>query len=587
MQHMLETLKGLLFGAGQQQLSGSELLRKAKALVAGLPLIAQAMVDDGGKRIRLRKGPRPGGATDGTTVWIQDTVIPKDTLSEDDFVVLIALQLGLVHHEIGHVNHTDFSAKRSPGLAARLSNLFEDMRQEAVHVRRNKMGQQYLHALQVATLITGLNAPVQKGEHPLGILTGYILFRCRAEFRQEPWYGPLADQAEAAFEEAFPKGIALRLDALLDRVPKLASTQDAIDLANEVVSFLEGEKRAEEEANQAPDADADADADADPDAADQSASSPDEPPPSSGAQGSASGGQPSPQAQALAEVLADDAEGGAGDLDERVRAAIEELTGKVQSRSHCTTLQHDLDLGASSTHPLLSGEEVDLNAALCASGAIRSKLRQLLEAQCATQERVGTRGNRLSGKHLVRAQLNDPRIFRRVSSGVAVDTAVVLVGDVSPSMDGLPLQLLNQALFAASTALSSLEGVETGIVAFPGRQVVLNFGQSPTRYRERFTLAIAGGGTPLEQGVMQALHLLRTSRKARKLMVVLTDGEPNDADTAAAALDLAESQGVETFGVGIMTMAVEDLFRRHVVIDDVHQLPTQLMGLLKDQLLAA
>lgn len=635
--NLIEELKARLFTPADRNLSGIELLRKARALIASLPLIAQAMVESSNHRIMVRS-TTSGGCTNGRTVWIQGTVLPRSEMAADEFVVNVALQLGLLHHEVGHVNGTDFNVVRPPGLVHHLTGIFEDVRQELRHIAQNRAGRKYLDALSIATLVTGMNRPVVPEDGPLGVLTGYILFRTRAQYRGEPWFEALADQAEEVMESMFPKGICMRLDFLLDEVATLRSTQHALDLAHKVAAFLEAERDAAQQAapeansaDSAPespssteasssqqDAGADADdsdagcgADAsdasdgecgnddadgasagndDGNAADPAAGSDNANGDGGPAAAQSGSGSPSPQAQALQDVIdGNDPDSTAkSDFDDAVRQLLESRQADLHSKGNgASLLNHDLSMPAQPDRkPVALGESVDLDAAVLASSRMRNRLVQLLQADSLTKTSVGTRGSALSAKHLARVAVDDARLFKRVRVGRTVDTAIVLVADTSGSMSGAPIQLLNQALYASALAIQACPDAELGIVAFPGRQSVLGFGQPPRRYREHFTLC-AGGGTPLHEGVMHGLKMLSSSRKARKVMIVLTDGEPDSPVLAMAAIEAAEAQGVETIGIGILEMAVTELFRQHVVIEDLQQLSPKLLAALNSQLLRA
>lgn len=624
---LLETLKGLMLSPAEAKLTGRELLRKTRALVAGLPLIAQAMVAQSNHKIRLRN-TRSGGMTDGKTIWIQPSVMPLSEMEADDFVVNAALQLGLLHHEVGHLNGTDFNSRLPEGIVGTLANILEDVRQENLHIAGNRAGKKYLDALSLAGIITGMNREVRAEDGPVGVFTGYLLFRSRAEFRKEPWFEPLADSAEKVMEEIFPKGITHRLDLLLDEQAKLRSTAEAISLAQKIAKFLQQEKEeAEKQAQQAgqqgdgdPSGDQSAcdgsgSADGSDQGSDPSASGGSDSQPGQGDQadgngsgsdqdsngtqassgdsqdgnstaGSGAGGA-SAQADALQQVLDNaDPQGTAkGDLDDQVRQLLQQRSQDLQSRSPVTVMSHELNLPTAPTS-IRTGGAVALDEAMRASTTIRNKIVDVLQTDSLTRNTVGQRGSRLSDKHLVRAAVGDPRIFKKVQVGRTVDTAVVFCADVSGSMSGEPIDLLNKALYASTLALQACPGVDVGIVSFPGYGLVLNFGQPARRHRERFSL-LSGGGTPLHEGLAHATQLLLSSRKPRKILIVLTDGAPNCPGSAEALIDAAEQRGIEVHGLGILSMSVTTLFRSHLVVNDLSELSAKLLGLLKGQLLRA
>jgi Mg-chelatase subunit ChlD len=177
----------------------------------------------------------------------------------------------------------------------------------------------------------------------------------------------------------------------------------------------------------------------------------------------------------------------------------------------------------------------------------------------------------------------DPRIFRTTHRGRAVDTAIVLLADVSGSMQGTRISLTDQALFATACALETLPGIAVSVATFPGNQLVLPFGVRARRERDRFTLQ-SFGGTPMHQGIMMANRMLQLRKEPRKMLVVLTDGEPDCGPTSMAAISVSHRMGIEVYGLGIQTASVERYFTNSQVINDVNDLPTALFGLLRNRL---
>ena len=89
----------------------------------------------------------------------------------------------------------------------------------------------------------------------------------------------------------------------------------------------------------------------------------------------------------------------------------------------------------------------------------------------------------------------------------------------------------------------------------------------------------------MAKGITYGTRLLRATQRRRKIMVVLTDGEPDNAVTAATAIAVAQAQGIEVYGIGILTDSVKNLFPQWTVIQQIDQLPTRLVGLLRKKVL--
>jgi len=650
---LLSQLQGLLLGNTASELN---LLRKAKALAVAIPLIAQSLVDTLGKKIRLRRQTGPGGCTDGKTIWLMDTPLPSNAKDTERFVLYVALKLGLVHHEVGHVNESDFSLGRlADPLERHLEGIVEDVRQENAHIQRFKAARKYLDALSIASIHLGLNSPVGADEPPIAVFTAYLLFRLRAEYRNEPHFQPLADQAELVMKDKFTRGVLVRLEALLPKFERLQSTADAQAMAKEIASFIRDEIQAVQQEQQqrqqqqqqqqqqqaasqgqgqgsasdddtsdgesSDDTEAQAQADAQPQDSNEPDASQDNIGPGEQGQGSGTADNPSAsdaqsgageetggangtgnnpfsdlddaQLQQLAQALQDmldgkDADQAKGDLDEAIRNQLDQLTSDLASKPLDGWSQVDIEsidaANLSFSGELYTGGDYDLNKAVSVVSRLRCRLKREMQAMSITKTDRGRHGGRIDVRMVYRAALGDPRIFRKVSEGITVDTSVLLLCDVSGSMhEHNKIALANQALYATACALQAMPGVEVAVAAFPGRQLVLPFGARANREQARFSL-VSTGSTPMHEGVAMAHRMLSTRRKPRKLLMVLTDGEADCMGSAQASLDAAEHAGIETYGIGIMTDYVQHLFNNWAVVMDVEQLPEVMLTMLKGRL---
>jgi len=156
---------------------------------------------------------------------------------------------------------------------------------------------------------------------------------------------------------------------------------------------------------------------------------------------------------------------------------------------------------------------------------------------------------------------------------------VVLVLDTSGSMNGNPIQELNNALKTFTTALqadrlASLR-VEVAIVTFGGQVKVHGLaesGKSVTYEAQNAFVTVdhfsppkleASGSTPMGEAVMRALGLLRERKVIyhqsgidyfRPWLFTITDGKPTDSHWETAAEQVKEEEarkGVTFYGVGV------------------------------------
>jgi Mg-chelatase subunit ChlD len=613
-------LRGLLFPGKE----GRNLLKEAKALDAALPLIAQGLVDQSGHQIRLARQHGPGACTDGTTIYLMDAIAPTSTRDEESYLLFVALKMGLLHHELGHVNHTDFSLPRAAdSLTCYLENLFEDIRQEKVHCATVRTGRTYIEALGMAMIDAGIDTPASDQASPTEVFTSFLYSWLRVEVSEEYAYRPQLDIARAQMQRTFDPPFIAHVEAMLPRAATLASTLEAMHLAEDVRALLEQEaaSRQQQQSNgqnaggsaggaSAPGQAGQGDASTDASASGQdtsgnsagaasnsggSGASSHDPSASNGAggqdqantaDGDASQPTPSPALQALQDVLdAKDVNPDAGSRDGRVRQLLEAVSQTLQNNG-AQVIAVDLASIQAATEPersLRTGLTVDLDEGAGIVTRLQAQLRQQLFAETRTRTGRAAHGTRLDPKRLHHVAFGDPRIFRTTHRGRAVDTAIVLLADVSGSMQGTRITLTDQALFATACALETLPGIAVSVATFPGNQLVLPFGVRARRERDRFTLQ-SFGGTPMHQGIMMANRMLQLRKEPRKMLVVLTDGEPDCGPTSIAAISVSHRMGIEVYGLGIQTASVERYFTNSQVINDVNDLPTALFGLLRSRL---
>jgi cobalamin biosynthesis protein CobT len=72
----------------------------------------------------------------------------------------------------------------------------------------------------------------------------------------------------------------------------------------------------------------------------------------------------------------------------------------------------------------------------------------------------------------------------------------------------------------------------------------------------------------------------------RRVILMLTDGQPADRDATSALLTQCTAAGLETLGIGI-GIDVSGLFASAIQVQDIAALKTQLFGAAERLLLAA
>lgn len=245
---------------------------------------------------------------------------------------------------------------------------------------------------------------------------------------------------------------------------------------------------------------------------------------------------------------------------------------------------------------------------------LRSKLIQLLRARsqgriCRDQER----GN-LDTSVLYSLKTGNKRVFTTTIKGEVIDTAVEILVDQSGSMgmDGkveaakLTAVALGEALDALNIPFEML-GFSNFDSARGDRrgeydrwlplkmEIFKSFDESYKRVKER-TMNIHGSGENTDgEAVYYAAERLARRPEARKILFVLSDGNPQGGGRnlerhLRQVVTTITKAGIEVFGFGIKTDAVLDYYNKKtgaesIVINDVSELAKVTFRILRDKLL--
>jgi cobalamin biosynthesis protein CobT len=204
--------------------------------------------------------------------------------------------------------------------------------------------------------------------------------------------------------------------------------------------------------------------------------------------------------------------------------------------------------------------------------------------------RTARRGRALSTRHLHRAAVGDDRIFQRTDQRMTPNTAVHLLIDLSGSMGGGADRIALDAAMSLALALEPIRGVSCAVTAFPSLAGDAERVTRITSHGDRVTARAgafvqhARGGTPMTGALWYAAADLLARQEERRVILTLTDGGPNDWDSAHAMVMRAGIAGIEMIGVGIAT-SVEGLFPVAVQIASVADLKGELFRIAEQLLL--
>ena len=574
---------------------------KNRTLQHAFPIVAAAIGNRFGIKVSV------GGDQAYTTCTaIQLPAYDGDDPDYQDFA------WGLLAHESAHIRYSDFTLDIGGSvIRRRLCGAIEDVRIE-YELAKDFPGTRLTLATVVDKMIAngGFTAS-STDDHPANILYGYVLKSLRVRVLGQVALKPLADLTEAALKAHFPKGAVIRLMGLLSEVPDgLTSESDCLHLADRILTMIQQECEQPDQSNPStPSAATDKPSsdEAETDQADNSLDSDDD--------GHSEQDEGSTQSTQDNDKPSNDKEddGETGKLDQRqVLSALLTAGDGDLDQDMFETIKSALALDSDSVseYVMPNGTEppTDERAGLQLfqkvqgeSGRLRAALQGLVQSHSLSRSRSGCRG-RLDGKRLHRLRFGEAKVFQRHTVKPAPNTAIHLLLDKSESMgypvsdqQGQPLgtrmPIALEATLALALAFEGIAGVNPGISAFPGNQEegsvyrLLEHGQRIRQRTGAFSLA-AEGSTPMTEAVWFGAAALLRCREPRKVLMVMTDGQPDDIVSTLDILQRCRDSGIETVGIGL-GIDVSHLFPVALAINDLQALRTQLFELSKAVLLVA
>lgn len=139
---------------------------------------------------------------------------------------------------------------------------------------------------------------------------------------------------------------------------------------------------------------------------------------------------------------------------------------------------------------------------------------------------------------------------------------IVLVLDASGSMEGVPIQ---ETKIASEKFITTIlkEDASIGIVTFDySAMKISDFNKKENYLIEAMQGLNAGGGTNIESGLSTAYDMLQNNNAEKKIIVLMSDGEPNGGKVGEELIAYANS--IKDEGIYIYTLGFfEDLSSKH------------------------
>jgi cobalamin biosynthesis protein CobT len=551
-------------------------------VLRSLPLLAGVLGDTYGVAVVIGHG---AAHTDGKTIHLP-------SLPPNSDPSLLPLVRGLIDHEAAHIRETDFAALqawRPTPFSRHIWNSLEDWRVE------NRLADLFPGCRQnfkwlIEHYFAGTQDRAGDIAPALSVLNAILL---TVRSWDSPGVTMNRDQAIQNVEDSVP-GIWPGIQDILDEARTASrSTEDTIRAAEEIVALIRGVCAGNDNSPMK--------IGDDPDESKVDEHQQEEHQPG----GLADTGNPKTQMPSTSEVESED-ERSLPLTQAQTKSLIETMDLEETPEEWP---QHLGDLLAQSVDACSPGfsdnrvivarrghkpgrpfEASDLEACRRASVAMRARLFRLLQATRLTRCQIGRQGH-LDTSRLQKVVLGESRVFRKYATTPGVNTAVHILLDSSGSMAGAKLKLASMACYTVAAALEKITGVNMAVSVFPAGTAHGGITVAPLIEHGQKTHANldiqAEGYTPMAQALWWVLQHMQSLSETRKIIIILTDGDPDSIPAAKTALKVAQDLGYEVYGLGILSTEIAALLpETSAGIDRLEDLPSILHGLIGNILIS-
>lgn len=498
------------------------------------------------------------------------------------------LMTGLVFHEVGHKNFT--KGGRPDGFLGDMMNVIEDIRVDTETIKARPGTCFNLEAVTKHFMNKGNLAPSGLSHAMLGKVMAFGFGR----LLNHKSILPLESLCNEMMDDAFGQEFIDDVDAIIKDIPKLRSTRDTTVMAQKLIDLLVQQQTQSSQpaspqqqgqgqsGKQGSNGGSPAGSSMQTGNGTRTSSQSEEGTLASGSggNGASSGGGKRPTPEQIEEMLK--SKTGYGDLSALIQSELDAMADSIPD-----DIREGIPmLPAIGKLKALHGKLNEVEA-ISASSKMRAKLMGLLQAIKRQPKSYGLSGKKLASGRLVKLATGDPRIFRKKIEVVEVNTAVILLLDLSGSMSSR-YEIANAAAFALHTTLFGLKGVAVCSVEFSGKDnepevnVLVDFGRKPQS--ENFN-HYPYDGTPTHNAIWAGRATLLQRPEPRKIMLILTDGCPDKVSQTKAATQRTMKDGIEIAAIGIMDKSVRRFWDNHKIIETIQELPAAMFGVMEGLLI--
>ncbi|ABK99501.1 VWA domain-containing protein [Pelobacter propionicus] len=465
------------------------------------------------------------------------------------------LAAGLVFHEVGHKNYT--KGGRPDGLLGDMMNVIEDVRVDMETIKTRPGTCFNLEAVTTYYVNKGSLEPTSLAHAMLGKVMSYgfgRLMNHKAILPQETLCNEMMD-------DAFGQEFIEEVEVIIKDIPKLRSTRDTTVMAQKLIDLLVQQ--------QTP-----------PSRPAQKQLQGQEQNVKQGSNGGGSSGGKRPTPEEIEVLLKNNT--GYGDFSTLIQKELDSMSDSIPD-----DIREGIPMLPVIGKLKASHGKMDEVEAISASSRMRARMMGLLQSIKRQPKSYGLSGRKLAPGRLVKLATGDPRIFRKKIEKVEVNTAVILLLDLSGSMTS-KYEIANAATFALHTTLFGLKGVAVCSVEFSGKDkepevnILVDFGRKPQS--ENFNHR-PFDSTPTHNAIWAGRAMLLQRPEPRKIMLLLTDGCPDNKPETRGATQRTMKDGIEVAAIGIMDKNVRRFWDNHKIIETIQELPVAMFGIMEGLLI--
>jgi len=205
----------------------------------------------------------------------------------------------------------------------------------------------------------------------------------------------------------------------------------------------------------------------------------------------------------------------------------------------------------------------------------------------------GWQRNQLRGKMemhklpLLLTKTEQPKIFKKKDKKEQTELSAIILLDGSGSMKSRSYKA-TQATYTLSRALERGK-FKSEVMSFHGNDKdtcmtgLKSFNQKLDFCKHQFK-PLSSGGTPLNTALKGAYKSLEKQVSKRKIILVVTDGRPDSPNSTKKTIREIESKNIFVIGILIETRDYDNLFTRKLVCNEVDELPSKMVKVIKEVL---